>query len=486
MDSINKNLLDAQYSLRGELTLRTEQLKKILRENPESLPFSRIINCSLGDPQQFSCQQPLIYLRQISALLELPQLLLAEEKESDVSKLFPLEVIHKARELGKEIKIGPYSNSKGVEYIRKLVAKFIKKRDGGEFESDHENIFLTNGASAGIYAVLNMLICQGKKSGIMVPVPEYPLYSASITLFGGEVVLYPLAEHENWSLDMQQVLKTFENACQRGIKIAAFVVINPGNPTGNMLSPQVQRKIVEFCSEKQIPLLADEVYQENVYSAPFVSFKRVASEFVRETGKNIQLYSFHSVSKGFLGECGRRGGYLECFGVPSAFINSLYKYQSFNLSPNMAGQLAVAVMVDPPTNSINSSEAAVIWQEQREKTISAYAKKAKILQEGFSQLPGVECGPISGALYIFPKFFLPKAAIEAASKVGKEADEFYCLRLLNSCGICILPGTCFGQPPGTFHFRLTILPSEEELKDLLEKIKVFHLAFLAEYSSNSA
>lgn len=109
-----------------------------------------------------------------------------------------------------------------------------------------------------------------------------------------------------------------------GIKIAAFVVINPGDPTGNLLSPQIQRKIIEFCSEKQIPLLADEVYQENVYSLPFVAFKRAASEFVQPTGREIQLYSFHSVSKGFLGECGRREGYLECLvslPIPSTSTN---------------------------------------------------------------------------------------------------------------------------------------------------------------------
>lgn len=482
MERINKNLLDAQYSLRGELTLRTEELKKALRENPESLHFSRIISCNLGDPLQFSEQQPLVYLRQISALLELPDLLLVEQNELEVSRLFPLEVIHKARELSKEIKLGPYSNSKGIEYIRKLVANFIQERDGGAFASDYENIFLTNGASAGISAVLNMLICGGKESGIMVPVPEYPLYSASITLFGGQIVHYPLVEEDNWSLDMQTVHLTYAKACEKGLKIAAFVVINPGNPTGNLLSPQIQRKIIEFCSEKQIPLLADEVYQENVYSLPFVSFKRVACEFVQQTGREIQLYSFHSISKGFLGECGRRGGYLECFGVPKVFTDSLYKYQSMNLCANLAGQLAVAAMVDPPSNL--STAAGAMWQHQRQKTLSAYATRAKMLQEGLCKLPGVECNGITGAIYLFPKVSLPAAAVEAASRVGKAADEFYCLRLLNACGICMLPGTCFGQPPGTFHFRLTILPSQEELEDLLEKLGAFHLAFLAEYSGH--
>ena len=130
MNKINPNILNAQYSLRGELTLRMEELKKILKTNPDSLPFSKIISCNLGDPLQFSQQKPFVYLRQISSLLKMPELLLDSKNESAVLQLFPKEVVEKARILAQEIRLGPYSNSKGIEYIRKLVAKFIWQRDG--------------------------------------------------------------------------------------------------------------------------------------------------------------------------------------------------------------------------------------------------------------------------------------------------------------------------------------------------------------------
>ena len=153
------------------------------------------------------------------------------------------------------------------------------------------------------------MLIKDNNCGLMVPLPEYPLYSASITLFGGQIVHYHLNEEDGWTLDMQDIQKAYDEASKNAIQIAAFVVINPGNPTGNLLSPQNQRKIVEFCFVRQIPLLDDEVYQENAYTAPFVSFKRIALEYAESTGNQIQLFSFHSVSKGFLGECGRRGGY---------------------------------------------------------------------------------------------------------------------------------------------------------------------------------
>ena len=121
------------------------------------------------------------------------------------------------------------------------------------------------------------------------------------------------------------------------------------------------------------------------------------------------------------------------------------------------------------------------WHQHREQTLSEYLKKANILNEGLSKLR-IECRRISGAMYLFPKINLPKNAILEAKKLSKSPDEFYCLKLLNECGICILPGSCFGQKEGTFHFRVTILPSEEELKELLEKLCNFHLEFFIKYS----
>lgn len=87
-----------------------------------------------------------------------------------------------------------------------------------------------------------------------------------------------------------------------------------------------------------------------------------------------------------------------------------------------------------------------------------------------------------GAMYVFPRVDLPPKAIEAARAKGQEPDVFYAFKLLESTGICVIPGSGFGQKPGTYHFRTTILPQEEKIKTMLEALKQFHIKFLKEYS----
>jgi aspartate/methionine/tyrosine aminotransferase len=122
------------------------------------------------------------------------------------------------------------SNSKGYQYAREKVAEFIKKRDNVS-HCDAKDIYLTNGAGEGVKLVFNMLI-RGPSDAIMIPIPQYPLYSALITLFGGTQVSYYLDETQNWALETSDVKKKIESAKKAGINIRSIVVINPGNPTG--------------------------------------------------------------------------------------------------------------------------------------------------------------------------------------------------------------------------------------------------------------
>lgn len=100
----------------------------------------------------------------------------------------------------------------------------------------------------------------------------------------------------------------------------------------------------------------------------------------------------------------------------------------------------------------------------------------------FNSIEGISCNPVQGAMYAFPQLHLPPKAIEAAKKEGKPADVFYAFELLESTGICIVPGSGFGQKPGTYHFRTTILPQPEKLKEMLEKFADFQARFLKKYS----
>ena len=105
-----------------------------------------------------------------------------------------------------------------------------------------------------------------------------------------------------------------------------------------------------------------------------------------------------------------------------------------------------------------------------------------MVADTFNTFEGFSCNPVQGAMYAFPQFKLPPKAIEAANAEGKAPDVFYAFSLLESTGICIVPGSGFGQQPGTFHFRTTILPQPEMLKVMLEKFNTFHKDFMKKYN----
>lgn len=105
-----------------------------------------------------------------------------------------------------------------------------------------------------------------------------------------------------------------------------------------------------------------------------------------------------------------------------------------------------------------------------------------MVADTFNSMEGFSCNNVQGAMYAFPQFKLPQKAIEAAKAANQAPDVFYAFNLLESTGICIVPGSGFGQQPGTFHFRTTILPQPAKLKEMLEKFRDFHVKFLKQYS----
>jgi len=109
-------------------------------------------------------------------------------------------------------------------------------------------------------------------------------------------------------------------------------------------------------------------------------------------------------------------------------------------------------------------------------------RRAVRLSQQLNELDGVSCNAIDGAMYAFPTITLPRNAVAAAKSQGIEADELYCLELLEETGIIIVPGSGFKQVEGTFHFRTTILPDEEKIEQVITKLKEFHSSFLKKYT----
>ncbi|MDP2790356.1 MAG: aminotransferase class I/II-fold pyridoxal phosphate-dependent enzyme, partial [Rectinemataceae bacterium] len=299
--------------------------------------------------------------------------------------------------------------------------------------------------------------------GIMVPIPQYPLYSASIALYGGVQVGYYLDEASGWSLSRSMLEKSYQEARSKGVKVKAICVINPGNPTGSVLSRDNVAMVIDFAKEHDLSILADEVYQKNTYNPEdrFVSFARVLTE---KKEKDVCLFSFHSCSKGFLGECGQRGGYMEVRNLPHDVLAQITKLQSISLCSNLPGQILVYLLVNPPQPG---QPSYALFKNERDGVIEALKARAIFLAKGLNGIPGYTCQPITGAMYAFPTITLPQG----------RTDEEYCLALLEHTGICVIPGSGFGQMPGTAHFRSTILPPMEQIEEVVQKIKAFHLSW---------
>lgn len=474
IDNINPKVLACEYAVRGEIVAHAERLQHKLLHNPSTLPFDELLYCNIGNPQSLG-QQPITFFREVAALCDYPALLDKDETHG----IFSSDSIARAESIISNIPgraTGAYSHSKGVKALRATIAEGIERRDG--YPADPEDIFLTDGASPGVHMMMQLTL-RSQKDGIMCPIPQYPLYSASIALHDGTLVPYYLDERSGWGLEVSELKSRLEAATASGINVRALVVINPGNPTGQVLSEENQRSIVQFCKDEQLLLLADEVYQENVYveNKKFTSFKKIARS-MGYTEKDISLVSFHSISKGYYGECGRRGGYMEVTGLDSDVKDQIYKVASVNLCSNLSGQTLMSLVMNPPKVGDESYE---LYVSERDAILSSLGRRAKMLAEALNKLEGVTCNEAEGAMYLFPRIELPEGAVKAAKAAGMVPDTFYCRRLLDATGIVVVPGSGFGQVPGSWHFRITILPAEEKMPTIITKLSTFHERFMQEF-----
>jgi aspartate/methionine/tyrosine aminotransferase len=466
---VNKNILEMEYAVRGPIAMRAAELD---REG------KKIIPCHIGNPQALG-QPALTYNRQVLSLVEDPTKIEREKalkalfeevpgcdlKESD---FIPDDVLAESGGILSKMKAGTtgaYTESKGERFIREAIAEFINKRDGFEekngISADPEKIFLTSGASQGVKFVLDLLIAESS-DGIMIPIPQYPLYSATIKKAGGVQVNYYPDEESGWTFDRKLLEDSISKAEKAGVTVKGIVVINPGNPTGAILNLQSIRTVIEFAAEHNLAILADEVYQENVYGGEFISFAKALG------ADQVPLFSFHSISKGFYGECGHRGGYLEVRNPPKVdgtnldFVDLLTKQASVSLCSNTAGQILTYLMVSPPPEGSPSFKK---FSEEKDRILKDLQEKAATIREAFSQMDGVEFFGKTGAMYLFPRLTKLPA--------GK-TDFDYCMALLENTGLVTVNGSGFGQQEGTHHLRIAFLPPQELLAEVLPEWIKFH------------
>ncbi|KAG8226349.1 hypothetical protein J437_LFUL014592 [Ladona fulva] len=211
---------------------------------------------------------------------------------------------------------------------------------------------------------------------------------------------YYLDESKQWGLDINELQRALDEA-RKECNPRAIVVINPGNPTGQVLSRENIVEILKFAHRESLLVLADEVYQDNIYAegSKFFSFKKVMTE-MGPPYSDMELASFMSCSKGYMGECGLRGGYSEVINFDPDVKAMLLKSISAMLCPTVLGQTVMDVVVNPPQPGEPSYDQ---FATEKAAVLKSLALRAKMVADTFNSMKGITCNPVQGAMYAFPQ-----------------------------------------------------------------------------------
>ena len=475
-ENMHEHTREAEYAVRGPVANKAIEIQAKLRSPTEcgAFSFKNLISCNIGNPQALG-QKPITFLRRVAAACTHPPLM-------DIPGVFPSDVIARAKSYlantDRGCGTGAYTDTYGLLLVREEVAAFIARRDG--YPCSVSNVAITSGASEAVRRVIQALLADSS-DGIMISAPQYPLYTCSITMCGGQTVFYNLDESQGWSIDEAELERAYNEAVARGVNVRGIVVINPGNPVGSVLSEETIKKVILFANARNLLIFADEVYQENVYceSKKFISFKKCLCDLDLP---GQQLVSFHTVSKGLVGECGQRGGYVEYIGFDDPMMAQFRKLAASALCSNTLGQIFVGLMVNPPkVGDVSYAE----YIEETGAISSSLARRAVKLFAALNAIPGISCQPVEGAMYAFPRIEMPASAIAEAKRRNLVPDEMYCLDMVDEIGVVTVPGSGFGQLENTYHFRTTILPSEDEIDDVVTRLAQYNAAFLRKHASTT-
>jgi len=492
--NMDPKIIAAKYAVRGTVAVRAGELKGALARGDE-LPFDKLTLCNIGNPHAVQ-QKPITYYRQVASALYSPEL--TKEGGGALATLYPEDVIARAQAYHAATNgsgMGAYTDSAGLQLVRDEVAAFLLARDG--YPAFPAHIALTTGASEGVKRCIGALV-RTARDGIMIPKPQYPLYSAALTMVGGRAVYYGLAEEAGWTTSWAELERAYAEAVAEGTAVRALAMINPGNPVGAVLSEAAVAELICFAAVKGLVVLADEVYQLNVYAegAAFYSCKQVLRKLQAGVLKPpelargaaacgpselaaAQLISFHSTSKGLIGECGQRGGYLEMVGFSDATRAQFTKVAATSLSSGTIGQCFVGMMVSGPKEG---EPSYALFAQESADIMVGLKRRALQATSALNDLEGISCQPIEGAMYAFPSLALPAKFVAHCAEAGQAADEAWCLELMEATGIVCVPGSGFGQEEGSFHARLTILPPDDVFSGMLTKLAVFQAELHKEWA----
>jgi alanine-synthesizing transaminase len=331
-----------------------------------------------------------------------------------------------------------YSDSKGIFAARKAIMQYCQEKGIQGVALD--DVYTGNGVSELIVLSMNALLNDGDE--VLVPTPDYPLWTAAVSLSSGTPVHYLCDESKDWAPDLNDLRKKITP------RTKAIVVINPNNPTGAIYSKEVLLEMTQIAREHGLILFADEIYDKMLYDdAKHISLASLSTDVV--------VITFNGLSKNYR-SCGYRAGWMIVSGdkeMVRDYIEGLNMLASMRLCANVPGQYAIQTALGG-YQSINDlvSEGGRL------------AKQRDLAWKLITDIPGVSCVKPKSALYLFPKL--------DAEIYPIEDDQQFVADLLKEEKVLLVQGSGFnwGKPD---HFRVVFLPHEDVLKEAIGRLARF-------------
>ena len=329
-----------------------------------------------------------------------------------------------------------YSDSRGIYSARTAVAQYYQAK--GLTRTSVDDVYIGNGVSELIMMVLQALVDNGDE--VLVPAPDYPLWTGAVSLCGGTPVHYLCDEGNGWNPDLAEIEAKVSKRTQ------VLVIINPNNPTGAVYSEAIVRGLIDIARRHDLVVLADEIYEKIIFD------DAVHHHAARFAGEDVLCLTFSGLSKAYR-VCGYRACWVMISGpkhLASDFLEGLTLLSNMRMCPNVPAQHAIQTALGG-----YQSVGELVAPGGR------FYEQSKLAWRLLNEIPGVSCVEPSGALYCFPRLDPAVYPIED--------DEAFVIDLLRTEKILVTHGTGFNWPEPD-HFRLVTLPEAAVLTEAIGRI----------------
>ena len=331
-----------------------------------------------------------------------------------------------------------YSDSRGILSARRAIVQHYEERGFGGFDVDR--VYLGNGVSELIAMAMSALLNNGDE--VLIPSPDYPLWTAAVTLSGGRPVHYVCDEGADWAPDLADIESKITSST------VALVVINPNNPTGAVYPEEVVRGLADIAARHGLVLCADEIYDKVLYDD-------AKHTLAAAMAPDVLTLTFNGLSKAYR-VAGYRSGWLAISGPverATDYLSGIDMLANMRLCANVPAQHVIQTALGG-----RQSIAALVAPGGR------LARQRNVAHDLLTSIPGVSCTMPKGALYLFPR-------IDTAM-YGIESDEQFVLDFLRAERVLLVHGTGFNLVTPD-HFRIVTLPPEDTLIDALGRLERF-------------